>query len=303
MKILDVKIDREKMLTTTDKTRHFNHIIWQPTFSCSATCKSCYVKAGPLGNREAAFSPELFRLLFTVRTIDCDQLTLSMDNTLDPNEGFCSILKLILKLYRPDTEYVYQLPQLCMTFKSWNSVAIWCRALKIQARELLAPVDILSLSTFPTLGKVCEEVVDICRETSTTLNYNCMVKEDTVKSKSFEIGTRYSNMVYMVLRKSPLGMCSNKEDLILYHDAVCETTSTSLKVDQCVSATNLRAAEGTTCSAGIGIVSVWPGDRVTGCPYDSHGHGESQGDTLVERMIKVSNPMDQHCKLGDLYAT
>ncbi len=291
------------LLEATRDYRAFHHIIWQPTFTCDTVCLNCYVACGELSKNAIEFSDKLYRLVFITHQIACGQFTLSFDNTINPNKDTANTLKLLLQKYdnecsqKPST----LLPQLSFTFRSIASMTNWAEAVNLPIDKFLANVSILSISMFQSLDEHIG-LKKICRRTHTILNYNCMVSQDL--SKKLQLPCHAANFLntialcdqtYLHLCKGILGESLPSYSLEAYNIAkscVGAIRRNKVVLDQC-KYKNIKLS----CDAGISTVCVWPNDIVTGCPYDSNGVSQSQGNTLLERLINVTSSYS-YCKVN-----
>lgn len=261
---------------------HIHHIMWQPTANCSCRCAGCYVPQ----MQQSEINIDIAIKVFSERSIACNQFTLSADNLTQFPKELKDAVRGIWKQY-PRTEVINGIeiavtgqPELCVTAHSWNTVQCWARDLEMSVDDFLWPVSILSLSTFPSLGKNIAEMIDQCHRNDTKVNFNYMVKGGEENSKAFEMGCRYADQVYLVLKKAPLGQ---EQDPMAFanwlkaRDIAKKEAKDKLIEDTCVLdsihkihvSTSIQE-QNTLCGAGKTKKHVWPDGTITGCPYDSN---------------------------------
>lgn len=256
---------------------HTHHVMWQPTANCSCRCAGCYVPQ----MKQDEIDIEIAKKVFSTREIICTQFTLSADNLTQFPKELKDCVRGIWKHYPKHMKQtingieieVTGLPELCVTANSWNTVLCWARDLDMTVDQFLQPVSILSLSTFPALGKNIAEVIDQCHSCGTKVNYNYMVKGGEKDSKSFEMGCRYADHVYLVLKKAPLGQEQDPQDYynwLAARDIAKREAENKLDVDACVLDVIHYIHTGHPCGAGRTKKHVWPNGVTTGCPYDSN---------------------------------
>lgn len=252
---------------------YFDHIIWQPTFTCNSMCKKCYI-ATYKHAKTPYMGPEILNLIKDNK-VQCEQFTLSLDDTHQLNK------ELVRDLDRPWG--AFGIPKLCVTANNWSNIKTWAsQLLKGDLKGFLQPLHTLSLSSLPRLGKDCEEPVELCEQTDTVLNYNKVATKKLIGSKSFEIGCRYSDMVHLVLEKSPLGEDLKEGALDAWFDVKDEVPPEKLQQDACLQWAQKRInGSQNTCSAGVNLVHIWPDQTVTGCPYDSKHIATVGTDSLL----------------------
>lgn len=243
---------------------HIHHIMWQPTANCSCKCAGCYVPKMKQDNVDI----EIALAVFSRKETTCNQFTLSADDLTQMPKELKDCVRGIWKKYPDNT-----LPMLCVTAHSWNTVQRWARDLDMSVDEFLQPISILSLSTFPSLGKNISFMIEQCHQHDTKVNYNYMVKGGEENSKPFEMGCRYADQVYLVMKKAPLGQVQDPQDFANWLKArklAKQWKVKNLVEDTCVLDSVHYLHTKQPCSAWKDKVHVWPNRTVTGCPYDSH---------------------------------
>jgi hypothetical protein len=214
------------------------------------------------------FNLEIAKKVFSTREIVCNQFTLSADNLTQFPKELKDCVRGIWKKY-PDGS----LPELCVTANSWTTIQCWARDTDMSVDEFIKPISILSLSTFPSLGKNITEMVEQCHRLDVKVNFNYMVKGGEKDSKSFEMGCRYADHVYLVLKKAPLGQEQDPQDYynwLAARDLAKKEAKNKLDIDACVLDVIHYIHTGKPCGAGRTKEHVWPNGVTTGCPYDSH---------------------------------
>ena len=243
---------------------YIDHIMWQPTANCSCRCAGCYVPQMKTSEVDINIALEVF----SIGSVHCNQFTLSADNLTQFPKDLKDCVRGVWRKY-PDAS----LPELCVTAHSWTTVLCWARDLDMTVDEFLKPISILSLSTFPSLGKNIAEMMDQCHHNDTKVNYNYMVKGGEADSKSFDMGCRYADQIYLVLKKAPLGQAQDPTDFANWLKArslVKVVAANKLIEDVCVLDSIHKIHTGKPCGAGRNKRHVWPNAVTTGCPYDSN---------------------------------
>jgi len=214
--------------------------------------------------------------VFSTKAVTCRQFTLSADDLTHFPQELKDIVRGIWRKY-PDTS----LPNLCVTANSWNTVQRWARELEMSVNEFLKPIHILSMSTFPVLGKNIAEMIEQCHANNTMVNFNYMVKGGEEGNKYFSMGCMYADQVYLVLKKPALGDPMPREDLTnwmkarVLAKALAGKNPEKIIEDHCVMDSMFYNDCGQCCSAHTSKSHVWPNGCITGCPYDSR---QTNGD-------------------------
>ena len=242
-----------------------SHIMWQPTSNCLANCRACYVSESTM--KSDALNTEIVDAVYRSKKYVCYQFTVSLDILRHASLPLIEEMKFVWKeTLREDS------PELCVTAHDWNTVLWWAREMKMTNDSFLRPITLLSLSSFPSLGKICDEVRTICGQHNVKLNFNYMVKGNEKDSKPFEMGVRYADQVYLVLQKPTLGgelPTSNLQNWFIARGIVKKQAPSKLIEDQCIkdSVSFINSEE--CCGAGNKKMHVWPNGQATGCPYDA----------------------------------
>jgi len=255
---------------TPEYITYVSHIMWQPTLECALHCDGCYMKSFAKGHEIPRPNADILNTIFVERRLYCHQFTVSLDNVLNYPVQILDGLRFLIDIYQTKTKD--SLPQLCITANNWNTVQCWCREINVEPRNFLKHLSIVSLSNFPIQGKKCDELKELCKSTDTILNFNKMVNHGDHDRKSFEMGVRYADQVYLVLKKNALGDAQDVgavKDWIRARKKVKEIAPEKLIEDVCVLASLRRNCGGTWCDAGYGKKHVWPTGTITGCPYDA----------------------------------
>ena len=234
--------------------------MWQPIARCIRNCPNCYIK------RETEPVPVkngVPKGIYHTEDIVPQQFTISLDTILP---GGADDLVKTLKWVWNKQASVENPPELCITVADVDTMKIWAREMEMSPDQFLRPVSILSLSKFPILGKHCEDIVNLCKTTETTLNYNCKINKTVIESRQFELGLRYSNMTYLVMQKSPLGKLPDVAALRVWVEA-SKIESGKVILDRCA---EWSTSGSNTCGACSKIIHIWPNNVVSGCPYDSN---------------------------------
>ena len=280
---------------------YLDHVAWQPTSNCQASCPGCYIQNSLSASYRGPVKDSIVSLIYEEQKVVCKQFTISLDSIPKPPQDVVDILN------RVWSEYVSppnDLPELCVTAQSWTAVLYWVRAMEISEEQFLNAISILSLSNLPTLGKVCAEVVSKCQLANTRLNYNRMADKDLSDSKAFEMGLRYTDQTYLVLKKAPLGQRQNDEDVINWFKAraIARKQAPGKAIDDtCMRDSERFSNTQLTCNAGIHKLHVWPDGHVTGCPYDSYRVAyQSEKDTWsqIQDIINDKTPCMSHCSIS-----
>jgi hypothetical protein len=254
--------------------KHVSHIMWQPTATCKLSCPGCYVPKMQL--ESASVDAKIALDVYSNKSVTCRQFTLSADDLTHFPNGLKTIVRGIWAKY-PDSS----LPDLCVTANSWNTVQCWARDLDMTVDQCLKPVSMLSLSTFPVLGKNISFMVEQCHANNTKVNFNYVVRGGEEQNKYFEMGVLYADQVYLVLKKPALGEPLPRQDLVnwmkarQYAKIYAGKKPEKIIEDQCVMDSMSYNDCGQCCSAHTSKSQVWPNGTMTGCPYDSHQtHGD-----------------------------
>lgn len=291
------------MNTISDTTISLDHIMWQPTFACMSNCKGCYVRESESASYKG-INTSLLTALFETKTVRTTQLTIALDTMYHVPHELIEAIKVAFEKCA-DEEI-----ELCVTAHTPVDLNRWQVKLAYPTlRAFLKPVTMVSLSNFPSLGKLCDELREEAEAARTLINYNRLVtKKDLVNSKQFEMGLRYADHAYFVYHKAPLGEAQSQEYLdnllSVWLTAKYKTERAKVKLDHCIVDAKNRATTGRLCGAGISKVHVWPNGAVTGCPYDSHrimdgGHEDITYDTEKEirRVLLSKNHPMTKCQI------
>ena len=300
---------------------HVDHVMWQPIFNCKMGCDKCYVAESPAAKYNGPVTAEIIDLVFSKyisedkkNYVVCGQFTVSLDSLIEFPTTLLDELNSLWSLYKEADDCGCetttkksidnnQLPELCVTAFNMNTINNWCSKLGMTLHQFLAPLTVLSLSNLPVQGKKCLEIQEACKATRTVLNYNKMINSPKdIESKSFEMGVRYADHVYLVLKKSPLGQEQNVEDMINLFKAVKHVPPEKLTRDACITDAVKKINTNFKCGAGIQKVHVWPDGSVTGCPYDAHhkaqdtyeNHTEGKTFSVWEQIDTVVNSPSCH---------
>lgn len=258
----------------SDYVLYTDHIMYQPIFACSLSCDGCYLHASKSAKYDGPLKTDIVDLIFDSRRVACSQFTLSLDTVNPRLEKFKPLRELLVRLFKYYKNESTWLPDLCITAHNLNTIRLWATSINMTLEKFLAPIYLLSLSTFPVLGKQCSELQEVCQQTNTKLNFNTMVSDekDWEISKSFEMGCRYADQIYLVLKKAPLGLNQNSSAFRNWLKArkfARENYSNKLHEDVCVLDSIHYNQTFKPCGAGTKKIHVWPNGRVSSCPYDS----------------------------------
>lgn len=295
-------IKEEDMLVKSDNSIHIDHIMWQPQFKCQSKCKGCYLRKSKAAQYQGPLNYDIINLVFVEEEITCNQFTISLDTIYKIDNELLEQIKWIWQYYHAATNSDIETatPQLCITVENWNTVIRWANAMDISIHNFLEPLCMLSISKLPTLGKKCEDIHNICREAGTELNFNKLVKKDMddLAKKIFRIQCRYVDNIYLVFKKSPLGIKQDPDMVDHWLQALSiaadEAGLSKLCTDICIRESHRKIKNNLTCSACIGKISVWPDGSVTGCPYDTNYLGSPQTRSTREEIKQVITSKDNH---------
>lgn len=295
------------MLTISKDSLSIQHIMWQPIFKCIMGCRGCYVAESPSSKYRGRFVSEIVDLVFQSETVNCEQFTISLDSLSEPHDDLVLTLKWLWWFYSQGKDCgcatvtrkslnQKDLPELCVTVKNIQTLQQWARWVGMSMVEFLKPLTLVSLSKFPASAGGAQGFQRTTQHTKTVLNYNHLAK-DNHKQASTDNGYKYSDQVYMVFMKKPLGEEQNPAgyDTLLDNTAAAVAQRGSFSdvhVDQCIKDAGKYNKTGLTCGASIHKVHVWPDGSVTGCPYDSMHRGH---DGVCPRP-----PAMRHCTWTEL---
>lgn len=300
------------MLIRSEDKIHINHIMWQPLFSCRYNCHNCYVKESET-SREVKVSRQFLDLLKEGK-ITCNQLTLSLDSTSNPPDSLVKVVDELLNYYRDNGEqcsckdykkFSYRgttrsLPELFITAHDWSTVQQWCQVLNRRTWDFFYPVSVLTLSYIGYRDIFFDNIKEYLKPSKVLLNYNLMATKDFYSSylsnqeakELFKDQVKFADQTYLILKKDPLGQEQNPQYLknwksiisFLKENLTKEQFQNKIIIDSCISDCLKYNKDKTTCSAGISKIHIWPGDTVSGCPYDSH-HKLKSGNSNIERNL------------------
>lgn len=276
------------MLIRKDNIISVEHIAWQPIFNCIMGCQGCYVAESPTRQIKEV-SIDLLDKIYKTKEIECNQLTISLDTIPESHNYPLKLQMALLDLWNyyeesnrcdcPNyTRYTRKLdgsdlPQLNLATFNTQTIYSWCRNHGYEnIEEFLAPLTILSLSNLPSHREGCERIREYCNQSKTILNYNKMADWNTTTLESFKLGVEFADQVHLVLRKNPLGDQQDPAAIKYWRECkeyIKQVAPHKLKQDSCLQDSVTFLQEGWKCGAGISKVHVWPGNRVSGCPYDA----------------------------------
>jgi len=277
-----------------------NHVMWQPIFECIGSCTGCYVKKSPSARYTGPIKTEVLDLIKEGK-LKCDQLTISLDSFRKPAPAkvkeFTDILKHLLATWSTHD------PELGFAVHDVNALTQWIYAMNMKLSEVLKKITILQISSFPALGKDCDELRAACKSADTILIYNKTIKPTTATSKKFAMACRYADKVHLVLHKSVLGERQSRSAISNWARAIKASPADKLELDQCMTSSRKWIENAYSCSAGIDRVHIWPDGFATACPYDSNRCYLNDTDCEVNtweslEMIETINTVPMlHCDI------
>lgn len=258
--------------------------MYQPIFECVMGCHGCYLSESTT-SRDQQINTDLIDEIFLRKRLSCKQLTISLDTLIEYPTDLILGLKWLWTLYKSskdcDCKNVTsksldgnRLPELCITAFNFKTVQKWSDVLGYKdVLEFLDPLTICSLSNFPGDEQKAKQLRSICAQIRTILNYNKMAEWNTDKQPGFWNGIKYANQIHLVFKKNPLGYKQDLESLKNWtriRNIILDLYPSKLLEDQCIQDSINKLETGYRCGAGINKIHVWPGNIVTGCPYDAH---------------------------------
>jgi hypothetical protein len=170
--------------------------------------------------------------------------------------------------------------------------------------QFLKPITLLSLSVFPVLGKNIAEMIEQCHHNDTKVNFNYMVVGNEQDNKFFEMGCRYADQIYLVLKKPALGDVVPPDDLTNWLKArelakmFAGKNPQKVIEDHCVMDALTHLHTRCLCPAGATKRHVWPDGKMTDCPYDSHQICGDEEHPMAH--CKISEAISELKKRGNL---
>jgi hypothetical protein len=278
------------------------------------------VAASPSSKFEGEVKTGIVDLIFKKKKVDCAQFTVSLDTLSHYPEKLVKKIGWLWNFYSESNDCGCEestrksrdgedLPELCVTAFDLGTIKAWAKQLDLTFEEFVEPLTMLSLSNMPVTAVKCSVLHKKCKETRTILNYNKMMEEGTVDDRQFKVGCAYSDSVYAVFKKEPLGKEQNEESFkhwmagIRTAEEYCEG---DVHADVCITDSMGFVNSGVYCSAGTLKVHVWPDGT---CPYDSHhvGRGAAKRKKEYDVWTELKRAITSrkchamtHCKIPDM---
>jgi len=267
------------MKVFSDKSVHFEHLIYQPTISCLGKCKNCYIQRD-FSNKTKILSLQKIRY---------DQFTISIDK----EPSFQNITNIDCR------RHTWQDKNLCFTIKNPESGARLIRWLGI---SILKGVQSISISD-PGKLFILSELKKILSQHKVELVYNLLCDHTSPTEREQEL-IDAADIVYLTLLKGPLGKESplGQQAMDNYFSMKESIPEDKLIEDKCViECKGIVKNKQSACHAGIHVATIWPDLSCTGCPYDSLGvHGIDTGDVYQNlKQVEKIRPI-QSCKVLEL---
>lgn len=270
------------MKIKTEKSIHVDHIIWQFSSACAGNCPGCYLKEGL--QSVPSVGQKLLPEYLEEGTISCDQLTLSLG--LIPQEYYFLL-------------HIFSLPEgkrptIYMTAKNQASLAIWAKMTKY---KIPGEADVITLSENSEEGTSIELIRKMVDLNDQKLIFNLLADKGRPSDRDKEF-IEVAHHVHLILKKPVLGGKIDRKYFGYWNDLREHIPPDKLIEDRCiVEGRRFRAGETTGCHAGLSVITVWPDNAVTGCPYDSRQLVPQRGIDLTQNILALQKPPSKECTL------
>ena len=274
----------------------FDHIMWQPEFTCVHKCTGCYIQH----HKEMDFTDAALRLggamtnLFWNERLRCNQFTLSLSHDNDQyNSG-----RYLAQLLELSSKYRGIISLAGKTIEDVaNCIKSTQEYLHIEPKEVISQISTVAISTldldphepdtfkwFKGNNPDIQLVFNLRFETSGVIG-NTITEE---QNKILTAERRLFDIIHLILTKPILGLSpwhritasdpTRRYYLTLLKDyqtmkstlidiAEREQLKAKIVEDYCLRAAKLYLQNRTTCSQNQ--LHIWPTGLATTCPYDS----------------------------------
>ena len=264
---------------------HKSSLFIQPEAKCKVGCQGCYASGEKLASPDSGMISRRNLLDLAVNMnkgdVEFDQITLSI-NDLDPDEMSNSIMQAeILSILPPEKiHYACALNTLpkCIELFDLNKCSVlnisvdlnkWDKADEKLRDESCEAVTNLK-KNYPHLHINTNVLIDTASEDAEKINGLIL---DSVADHSDSIHL----VMYKSVEKDNSIFNSDKreefkrdlEEYLKHAIAIKGTYGQKIQIDSCVKTVleNLSRGQHHACRAGVNHVSLWPENKMTGCPY------------------------------------